>query len=160
MVVDGILLGGLFRLACLQVRGRRISAGELFGVGDVIVELALGSAMLGAALAVSATVCFVIPSFILAGVWMFVIPLIVDGRLRALDAFRQSWHALKGEWLSATLFHLVVSFLAGLGFCCCFVGAFFTMPIYCLAIAVLYRDTFLTKGASEPTKPTLLDPDF
>ena len=95
-VVDGVLLGALFRLACLQVRGRRIEIADLFGVTDVIVELAIGSALLGAGLAV-ASFCFVVPAFLLAGVWMFVVPLIVDSRLRAFDAFGRSWHALNAS---------------------------------------------------------------
>ncbi len=160
MVVDGVLLGGLFRLACLQVRGRRVTVADLFGVTDVLGELALGSAMLGVALTVAGTFCAVLPAFILAGVWMFTIPLIVDARVRALDAFGLSWHALKGQWLSATLFHLAASFVAGLGLCCGFLGLFLTMPLYCLSIAVLYRDAFAEKGAGAHRKPTQPDPDF
>lgn len=159
MLVDGVLLGGLFRLACLQVRGRRIEIGDLFGVTDVLVELALGSALLGVALTVAASFCAV-PAFVLAGVWMFTIPLIVDARLRAFNAFGASWQALKSQWFSATLFHLVAGFLAGLGFCCGVVGLFFTMPLYCLSIAVLYRDAFLGKAMGTAEKAIFPEPDF
>ena len=44
------------------------------------------------------------------------IPLIVDGRLTALEAIRQSWRALKGEWIAATLFHFVLYAMAGAGY--------------------------------------------
>lgn len=159
-VLNGILLGGLFRLACAQVRGQRISVSEMAQIGDVFPQLVLGSAIYGAASSLAAAVCFVIPAFILAGVWMFTIPLIVDGKLRAVDAISQSWRVLKREWLMATVFHFVVSLAAGIGICFFCVGMFFTMPLYCLSIAVLYRDAFMGKRREYPGKPPSPDPYF
>lgn len=158
-VLNGLLLGGMFRLACLQVRGRRISVFDMASVSDVLPQLALGSAIYGAASFLAATFCF-IPAFILAGVWMFTIPLIVDGHLHALDAIGASWRALKSQWLAATLFHLVASLLAGVGICCFFVGLLITMPLYCLSISVLYRDFFLTGAKGGYAKPPSPNPDF
>ena len=103
--------------------------------------------------------CF-FPAFIAAGVLMFTVPLIVDGRLPPLDALQRSWRALKGEWLAGRDFHLVVNVIAGLGACCCCVGQFFTMPLYCLAIAVLYRDVFLAGKGFPTDKPASPDPYF
>ena len=158
-MVNGLFLGGMFRLAGLQIRGRRITLSDFFGVIDVFGELALGSAVLGLGLSIAASFCFV-PALILAGTWMFTIPLIVDGRLRAFEAVKRSWGALAGQWLSATLFHAVVSLVAGLGGCCFFLGICFTMPLYCLSISVLYRDVFLSPGPDDLAKPAASDPDF
>ena len=88
----------------------------------------------------------VVPGFIVSGVLMFTIPLIADGGLSATDALGQSWHALKHQWLSATVFHVVAGFVSGLGLCLCTVGFLVTAPMYCLSIAVLYRDFFMTKA--------------
>jgi hypothetical protein len=63
----------------------------------------------------------------------------------------ESWRALKGQWLSATVFHVVLWGLSGLGACFCGVGLLFTAPIYSLGIAILYRDFFLAKGFAKPS---------
>jgi uncharacterized membrane protein len=80
--------------------------------------------------------------------------------LPAGEAIRTSWRALSGQWLAATLFHFIASVIPGLGVVCCFVGLYFTLPLYCLSIAVLYRDFFLSKGWLGPAKPSGPDPDF
>jgi hypothetical protein len=158
-VINGFFVGGMFRMACLQLRGQRISAGDLFSVTDVLAELFLGSALFGLACFAGGLLC-IFPAFIVAGVLMFTLPLIVDARLRAVDAISESWHALKGEWFTATVFHFLVNLLAGLGFCCFCVGLLFTMPLYCLSIAVLYRDTFLVKDPFAKDKPVGLEPEL
>ena len=158
-VLNGFLLGGMFRMACRQVGGERFGISDLFGITDVLTELAIGSAVFGGSCCLLAPFGL-IPAFILAGVWMFTIPLIVDARLPAFDAIRQSWRALKGEWFSASVFHFVAYAIAGLGACCLCLGLMFTMPLYCLSIAVLYRDAFPNKPASPFAKPAVADPDF
>lgn len=158
-VLNGFLLGGMFRMACRQVRGYRISVTDLFGITDVFTELAIGSAIYGGACCLLAPFGL-IPAFILAGVWMFTIPLIVDARLTALEAIRRSWRTLKGEWIGATLFHFVAYAIVGIGACCVCVGLMLTMPLYCLSISVLYRDAYLTKSAPPFIKPNVPDPDF
>ncbi len=158
-VVNGFFLGGMFRMACRQVRGERMRLSDLWSITDVIGEFALGSAIFGGACCLLAPFGL-IPAFILAGVWMFTIPLIVDARLPALDAIGQSWRVLKGEWFRATLFHGVVYVIAGLGLCCLCLGLMFTLPMYCLPIAVLYRIAFGAKLESRAFRPTGYDPDF
>ena len=158
-VLNGFFLGGMFRMACRQVRGERFRVSDLFGITDVLTELAIGSAVYGGACCLLAPFGLV-PAFLLAGVWMFTIPLIVDARISAFDAIRGSWRALKGEWLAASIFHFVVYAIAGLGGCCLCLGLMFTMPLYCLSIAVLYRDAFPVKPTADFSKPVVHDPDF
>jgi hypothetical protein len=144
MIVTGFFLGGMFRMACRQARGESIDVGMLFSVTDVLPQLVVGSALYGLACA-AGFLCLLIPGFIAAGVLMFTLPLIVDAGLPATEALGRSWAALKGEWLSATVFHLAAWLIAGVGSCCCF-GLLVTGPVYCLSIAILYRDFFLGKG--------------
>jgi hypothetical protein len=145
-VVISPFLGGMFRMACRQIRGQHVGIETLFSVVDVLPQLILGSILYGLATFLGFFV-LVVPGFIAAGVLMFTIPLIVDGGLPATDAMGQSWHALKHQWLSATLFHIVAGFVAWIGFCFCVVGFIVTAPLYCLSIAVLYRDFFMVKSA-------------
>jgi len=146
-VINGFFLGGMYRIACRQVRGMPIRVNQLFSVLDVLNELAMGSIACATAVCLATVICMVIPGLILHGLLMFTLPLIVDARLRAFEAMRLSWNALKTQWLSATLFHLVASFLSGLGFCFCLVGIVITGPLYVLAVTVLYRDYFPFKGS-------------
>jgi uncharacterized membrane protein len=84
---------------------------------------------------------------------MFTLPLIVDARLEPLQAVRESWGALKDQWFSAALFHLVLGLLAFAGMCLCCVGILITLPLYSLSIAVLYRDFFLARDSKTEGKP-------
>jgi hypothetical protein len=158
--VNGFFLGGMFRMACRQIRGKRVRAGDLFSVTDVLGELALGSAIYGGCCAFAFALLAGIPGLILAGVWMFTIPLIVDARMPAVQAMGQSWRVLKRQWLMATAFHTVAYLLAGVGFCLFCVGLLLTMPLYCLSIAVLYHDFFLAKPSTSYDKPASFDPDL
>jgi hypothetical protein len=157
MIINGFFLGGMFRMACLQCRGQRISVETLFSITDVLPNLILGALLEGLICAV-AFFCCVLPVFVASGVLMFTFPLIVDARLEPMEAVRQSWFALKDQWFSATLFHLVVSILASAGTCLCCVGILVTAPLYSLSVAVLYRDFFLapeTKAGGKPIPPVV-----
>jgi hypothetical protein len=158
-VLNGFFLGGLFLMACRQVRGYRVRVSDLFGITDVFTELSIGLAIYGLT-CVLLLPFGVIPSFILAGVWMFTIPLIVDARLTALRAIGGSCGALKGEWIAAALFHFIVYVIAGTGACCFCFGLLFTWPLYCLSIAVLYRDTFLLKSPADFAKKATPPPEL
>jgi hypothetical protein len=153
MIVLGFFLGGMFRMACKQVRALPIGVEDLFRIVDVLPNLFLGSVIWGL-LSFAASFCLVIPGLIVSGTLMFTVPLIVDGGLVGTEAIGQSWNALKGQWLAATVFHAVASMVASIGSLCCCVGILFTAPLYVLSIAVLYRDFFLLPGALPGAKPT------
>lgn len=85
----------------------------------------------------------VIPALVISALLMFTYPLIVHGRLGVIEAMGRSWSALKGQFIMASLFQFVAYLVAGLGVLACCVGVLFTMPLYPLAVAVLYRDFFL-----------------
>jgi hypothetical protein len=157
-IVNGFFLGGMQRMACLQVRGHEIRVTTLFSVTDYLANLALGALFYGLAWSVGLLFC-VIPGLVAEGVLMFTIPLIVDGGLSATDAVSQSWHSLKGQWPIATVFHMVLTWICLVSLCCG-VGILVTGPLYCLAIAILYRDFFLAKGPAYGPKPSPPEPEF
>ena len=140
-VVSGFFLGGMVRMANNQLRGRVPRLEDLFSVTDVWFDLLL-VALLNAAATVLGFMLCAIPGLIVSGLFMLAIPLVVEGRLPATGALIQSWNALKSQWLVATLFHCVLIAAAWSGFLLCGIGIFFTGPLYCLAIAILYRDFF------------------
>ncbi len=148
-IVNGFFIGGMFRMACNQLRGRQIHILDLFAVSDVLGRLILACFLYGLLTFVGFMICF-IPGLIASGLMMFTIPLVVDGRLSATEAITRSARALKDQWVLATLFHLVAVFIAGLGSLLCGVGFLLTVPLYPLSIAILYRDFFHAKFGDLP----------
>jgi hypothetical protein len=150
-IIAGFFLGGMTRMAVNQVRGRQPHVEDLFSVTDVWFDLVLGSALLGLMVALGLSL-LVIPGLIVAGLFMFMLPLIVDGRLPATGAMIQSFYALKSQWLLATVVHLVffAVAMAGASFA---IGIVLTGPLYVLSLAVLYRDLFLSPYSPSWGKP-------
>lgn len=144
IAVNGFFLGGMVRMAAKQLRGLPIRTLDLFEVVDILPQLMLASFLVSLATLVGLSIC-IVPGLILAGLLMFTVPLVVDGRLEATAAFRRSFRALQGEWLSATFFHMLAGMAAGLGLLLCGVGVVLTAPLYALSITALYRDFFWRK---------------
>jgi hypothetical protein len=140
-VIGGFFVGGMIRMASNQVLGRIPRIEDLFSVVDVGFHLLAGAAFYGAATFVGSLFC-VVPGFIAAGLLMFTIPLIVVARMSATDAFARSWHALSSQWLTATIFHVVLCLVSSSGFLLCCVGILFTGPLYSLSIAILFHEFF------------------
>ncbi|WP_152052702.1 hypothetical protein [Tautonia marina] len=170
-VVSAFFLGGLFRTACKQVRGKPIAVGDLFGAIDVfgqvflvtllievltsiavsvvVIPFGIAFAMLpprDAPLALLGALVFGMIAFALVtSRLMLAIPLVVDGRQTAVAAIRKSWVALRGQTLAAIVFNVLAAILSGLGAILLGVGLLLTFPIYYVAIALVYRDLFLGK---------------
>jgi hypothetical protein len=139
--VSSVFLGGMIRMANNQLRGRVPRIEDLFSVTDVWFDLILVAVLNAAATFLGLMLCM-IPGLIVSGLFMLAIPLVVEGRLPATGALKQSWNALKSQWLVATIFHCVLLLAAWSGLLLCGIGVFFTGPLYCLAISILYRDFF------------------
>ena len=131
----------MIRMASNQLRGRAPRVEDLLTVGDVWFDLVLVSILNAAATSIGFMLC-AIPGFIVSGLFMLAIPLVVESRLPATGAIIQSWNALKSQWLVAAVFHCVLILLAVSGAVLCGVGIFLTGPLYCLSIAVVYREFF------------------
>ena len=139
--VSGFFLGGMVRMAGRQIRGGRPRLEDLFSITDCWFDLLLVSFLIGAATFIGFLLCM-IPGFIVLGLFLLAIPLVVEGRLPATGALIQSWHALKSQWLTATVFHWVLIILAASGLLLCFVCVFLTGPIYSLAVTGVYHRFF------------------
>jgi hypothetical protein len=158
-VVSSFFLGGMIRMANNQLRGRAPRIEDLFSVADVWFDLILVALLNGAATSLGFMLC-AIPGFIVSGLFMLAIPLVVEGRLPATGALIQSWNALKSQWLVATLFHAGLIVVALSGVLLCGFGVFFTGPLYCLAISILYRDFFSSSSLGSWKKQPEPFPEF
>ncbi len=157
IVVVGFFVGGMIRMANRQVLGQEPRIEDLFSVVDVGVQLLAGSVFYGAATFVGWMLC-VFPGFIVSGLLMFMIPLIVIARKPATDALAESWRVLRSQWLTAAVFHLVLSLVSGMGVILCCVGILFTGPLYSLSIAILFHEFFEPMTPAYGKKPPV-DPE-
>ncbi len=146
-MVSAFLVGGMVRMASNQLRGRAPRVEDLFSVSDCWFDLLLTGVLYGAATALGNMLC-VIPGLIVSSLFMLAVPLVVEGRLPATGALIQSWASLKSQWLTATVFHLLLVLLAVSGFVLCGIGVLLTGPLYSLSIAILYRDFFPASSLS------------
>lgn len=147
MIINSLLGAGLFRMATKQVRGQAIAIGDLFDFGDVAVQAIIAGILVSIMLYIGTILC-IIPGLVLGGLLMFTFPLIVDKKMTAMEAISASMSALKGQWLMATIFAIVVGIIYVIGVFLCLVGILATAPIALLSIAVLYRNFFI--GPSSP----------
>lgn len=152
VVVGGFFLGGMIRMANRQVLGGVPRIEDLFSVLDVGFQLLAGAVFYGAATFLGGLLC-VIPGFIASGLLMFTIPLIVIAHRPATDAVVESWRILRPQWLTATVFHLVLGLVSGLGVLLCGVGILITGPLYSLSIALLFHEFYEPAPSPYAKKP-------
>jgi uncharacterized membrane protein len=140
------LMGGAYRSAFKQLRGERIKLRDLFSGGDCWLRV-LGAMLLVGILTTIGFLLFIIPGFIVAGMFFFTLPLIVERDLGVIEAMRASYEVTRHSLLMFTLFALVIPLLASLGGCACYVGLLVTYPLLFTITAVAYRDCFGVAGA-------------
>lgn len=143
----GILQGGLYRMAMRQMRGEIVKSTDVFSALDVALPMLVVGVLTQIALTISVYLC-ILPVFIVGGLFMFAPLLVVDRGLGPISAISESIALLKGHWLMAALFFLVISFLSGIGGLACWVGALWTYPLLFLTIGLAYR------AFTQPVQPT------
>ncbi len=94
-----------------------------------------------------------IGSLFIAALLMFMVPLIYDRNLSAVDAFKESIEMLKGQWAMAGLYLFVSALFAFVGFFACCIGIIVTMPIMYIAQALAYH-----KFVGSPSGEAYLSP--
>jgi hypothetical protein len=156
LIINSLLGAGLFRMATKQARGEAISISDLFDFGDVAVQAIIASILIAIILDIGFLLCF-LPGLVLTGLLMFTFPLIVDKKMGAVEAISASFNALKGQWLMATFFAIVVGVIYMIGAMLCGIGALVTAPIALLSITILYRNFFIS-SSSPPSAGQAFEP--
>lgn len=152
IVLMGAIYGGLYRMAIRQLRGEMPTAGDLFQSFDLAPRM-IGVHLLVTVLMMVGFFLCVIPGFIVMGLTFLAYAIVADQNVGSVEAIRMSWEALKKDTLMAILFALVVSILAQIGVYACVVGALFTGPLMFLSHAIVYRDFFPERFASQSAPP-------
>lgn len=143
--VHAWLHAGMVRAAIKQLRGEQFSVGDLFSGGDVTVPAIITELIYFLGYMVGAMLC-IVPGYLLAGMWVFAPPLVVDRRMTPGEALRTSFEVTKPHmWMYLVwflLYVLVVSAGSVVGF-----GVIATLPIGHLMLMIAYRDVFGIPGA-------------
>jgi hypothetical protein len=84
---------------------------------------------------------FVVSIFIYVP-FVFIFPLIVNRRMKGLDAVKLSWKAAKQNLGAIATIIIVNSILSLLGSCACYVPAILLMPLTLASIFFLYHEAF------------------
>jgi uncharacterized membrane protein len=134
------LLAGMIHTATKQLRGEPISVGDIFQIGGAGVALReLGAWLVVGVAVVAGLALFILPGLLLAGLFLFVHPLIVDRRLSIPAALRESVRLcqphLLGYALWALLSYVVQAVGATVG-----CGVIATTPLMVLMWMAAYRD--------------------
>jgi len=134
-----------------EVFGQALLGAVLIGVAFVILWLLL--------IVISFVIPFVGNLVVAAGIFavqtvvLFMYPLIIDKRMTAIDAIKQSLEKVKPEFWSFLGFAALVSVISSAGGIVCGIGTLVTLPIATIAVAIAYRDNFEEASALQPEAP-------
>ena len=81
-MVSGFFLGGMVRMAGRQIRGGAPRLEDLFSITDCWFDLLLASFLIGLATSIGVAL-FIVPGFVVFGLFMLAIPLVAEGHLPA-----------------------------------------------------------------------------
>lgn len=140
-LVNSFLSAGFFRMAINHLRTGSPDVGDVFSVADVFIHIIIASILMTIAMFLGFCLC-IIPGLLLAGLFLFVNPLIVDRRMGAIDAIGTSFNTLKPHMWMALVFTIVVGLVASVGALACLIGLVVTVPLAVLSIAITYRNFF------------------
>ena len=140
-VLGGALSAGMYRMAIKQVRGEPIGIADLWAATDCMGPMIGASLLIGLSVSIGSQF-FVIPGYILGGLWMLAAPLIADRKIGVIEAMTTSWKALQPDLVMAACYYFVLSLVASLGVFVLGIGAIATLPLFYLGLALVYRDFF------------------
>jgi hypothetical protein len=146
MPLVAFFMGGMYRAAFKQLRGGTLEFRDLFSAKDCYLRV-LGATLLVSLLTAIGALFCIIPAFIVAGMFYFTIPLIVDKNMSIGEAMRASMEATKGNLFMFILFFLLVQLIASAGSYLCYVGMLASYPLMFTIHAIAFRDTFGVDGA-------------
>ena len=144
---------GMYRAAFKQLRGGKIEFRDLFSGRDCFLRL-LGAGLLEGLLAGIGFLFCIVPAFLVAGLFFFTQPLIVERGLGVTEAMRESFEYTKKNLFMFVLFAIVVGLLAQIGANACYVGLLATYPLRFTIGAVAFRDSFGMTGARSFLTPS------
>lgn len=132
--------------------------GDVFNKGfEVFVPALVGFLIIAVLANVGMLACFV-GMIVVQALTYFALPLIVDQRMDFWPAIMASYERTKADWMSWSVFWLVLMLLNLAGALVCGLGVLVTAPIMYAAVAIAYQETFLGGGQVVPAAPASIPP--
>ena len=139
-VVAGPILGGFFLAVRRRMLEQRTDLNDLFeGFGrfiDTLLAFIVTFIFLSVAL-----FCCIFPFFIVAALYLFTYPFLVDRKLSFWDAMESSRKLVAQNLVGYTIFALFLTLLNVLGLILAVVGLLVTVPVSVAAVAAAYNET-------------------
>lgn len=136
---------GLYYLNLKAAREEKFEINELFSpfkdYGNVVLAGFLTALIVG-----FGTLFLIIPGIILACKLIFVPYLVMDKKMSAVDAIKESWNMTDGHAWTVFGMALLAIPIAIAGYICFFVGIFISTMWFYIAFASLYHSVRLEKG--------------
>ena len=168
MVISGPLYGGLFWIFLKLMRTQPATINDLFeGFQQTFAPLMLAQIVMAVITTLSAfffllavvlvtashsaivlsmagtmALVGILPALYLEIIWMFALPLIIDRRFGFWEAMELSRKKVRQHWWPLFGLMMLGWLLALAGILACFVGVFFTLPVFIGARMYAYEDIF------------------
>lgn len=114
-------------------------AGALMGSVAVENEAAAVATSLGIMVLY---LCLILVMVLIQTLFVFVIPLIAIGKMKAMDAVKTSFKVAKKKWLKILGYMILMGLIASLGIILCGVGVLLTAPLTLIGNHILYETVF------------------
>lgn len=142
---------GLYNMGLKAARGQEVKLDDYWIAFRAPVQYLVAAVLTSAGMILGIFACYV-GMFVVAGLLLFVFPLMVDRKMSAIDAMQTSVQMLSKHCAPAAGLYFVASMIAGIGVIACCVGLVFSLPLMYLCIAMAYRD-FVDAPPVTPESP-------
>ena len=138
-LIQGALIAGFHIFTMKKLMGRNAEFGDLFKGFNFFVPTLVAALLIGIFTFAGTLLC-IIPGLVVAAMYKFTYLFIVDKRMDFWPAMQASHAVVKNDYFGFTMF-LILAFLVNvLGFICCIVGLFVTVPLTFAAITIAYKE--------------------
>lgn len=149
VVAQAFFWGGIVHFALAVGRGQRPAFNEVFSGARYFAPMLVGQLLFSMATIVGTMAC-IVPGVVVALGCQFYGHLIVDRRLAAIDALKESWRLTIGQKMSLAVLGLLLILIGFAGMLACCVGALLvSLPVTALATVYVY----LKLTGEEPRLP-------
>ena len=138
-LIQGALIAGFHIFTMKKLMGRNAEFGDLFKGFNFFVPTLVASLLIGIFTFAGTLLC-IIPGLVVAAMYKFTYLFIVDKRMDFWPAMQASHAVVKNDYFGFTMFLLLAFLVNVLGFICCIVGLFVTIPLTFAAITIAYKE--------------------
>ena len=137
--IQGALIAGFHIFTAKKLLGRPAEFADLFKGFNFFIPTLVASLLIGLFTFIGTLAC-IIPGLVVAAMYKFTYLFIIDKRMDFWPAMQASHAIVKQDYFGFTMFQLAAVGVNILGFLCCIVGLFVTIPLTFAAITVAYQE--------------------